>query len=92
MHDRHTISLLIGVRAFEEAFRNVTLYGKRCPGHSYEITKLVKYFPKRESALKAVQENVDCEEDEGEEGYRKKSSNVLSDKVDCSSRFLKKYF
>ena len=38
---------------------------------SYEITKLVKYPPKRESALKAIQENVDCEEDEGE------------DKVDC---------
>ena len=49
---------------------------------SYEIIKLVKYSPKRESALKAIQENVDCEE-EGEEGYRKKNSNVLSDKVDC---------
>ena len=37
---------------------------------SFEITKLVKYSPKRESALKAIQDNVNCAEDE-DEGYRK---------------------
>ena len=37
---------------------------------SFEITKSVKYSPKRESALKAIQGNVSCAEDE-DEGYRK---------------------